>query len=85
LKRKDLKPKKKAYNGSVELDKVEVFYSLGATINLGDFESAKVSFGLTLSGSYKNLDKIIEKVKVKVEEEIGKEVEKLRKNALCQK
>lgn len=69
----------KALNPKIfDQEPVYVNYKLGATLNIGNYESLRVDVGLTVPCQMKDVNSIIDKTKKRVVEEIKKEVKMLR-------
>lgn len=58
--------------------KVVAKFSLGFTINLGNFESCKIDSGIELEGTVDNLDKLQKKAEAEVEKVVGEQLEQLQ-------
>lgn len=66
-------------NKSELTDVAEVFVSLGTTLNMGDYESFKLSVGITYPCRTKDVDKTIDMLYKKIEKELDKRIKTLRK------
>lgn len=66
-------------NKSELTDMAEVFVSLGTTLNMGDYESFKLSIGVTYPCRTGDVDKTIDMLYKKIEKELDKRIKIIRR------
>ena len=72
------KKKRVLFEKVLDNEPVNVYYSEGATVNIGDFESVKVSYAISLPTTKENIEEVRKDAEKYIRTLIDKRVEEIK-------